>query len=337
MTLDEATLEVRGSETRLERVPIAANLRHDQLDDVVTEASLTGEAPADYAFARRAGVRLPPGAAPEGRSARSCAASPRTSTGPTTTSGSTARRRATTASPTATRRCAISDAPARRAAGPDRGRGDDPGQQHLGRLARRAAACPASTAARPAWRRASRCAWAPRPAPHAGMGVAQYAWATSPLRRYVDLVNQWQIIACARHGRTAALAAPFKPKDAALFSIISAFDAAYARLQRLPAGHRALLDAALAAAERRRRARRRRDEGRPGARRRRCRWCSGRPAPRACRAAARVRVRITGIDLLTLDVHASAARAAGRRGAARPTRRRRPKSGDDEADASRRR
>jgi exoribonuclease-2 len=57
--------------------------------------------------------------------------------------------------------------------------------------------------------------------------VPQYAWATSPLRRYVDLVNQWQIIACARHGRTAALAAPFKPKDATLFSVISAFDAAY--------------------------------------------------------------------------------------------------------------
>jgi exoribonuclease-2 len=67
-----------------------------------------------------------------------------------------------------------------------------------------------------------------KPAPHAGMGVAQYAWSTSPLRRYVDLVNQWQIIACAKHGRTAALVAPFKPKDAALFSVISAFDAAYA-------------------------------------------------------------------------------------------------------------
>jgi exoribonuclease-2 len=59
------------------------------------------------------------------------------------------------------------------------------------------------------------------------MGVAQYAWSTSPLRRYVDLANQWQIIACARHGRTAALVAPFKPKDAALFSVISGFDAAY--------------------------------------------------------------------------------------------------------------
>ncbi|MES2424393.1 MAG: RNB domain-containing ribonuclease, partial [Pseudomonadota bacterium] len=64
--------------------------------------------------------------------------------------------------------------------------------------------------------------------PHAGIGVKSYAWSTSPLRRYTDLVNQWQIIACARHGKTAALAAPFKPKDAELFSIISGFDAAYA-------------------------------------------------------------------------------------------------------------
>jgi len=63
--------------------------------------------------------------------------------------------------------------------------------------------------------------------PHAGLGVKSYAWSTSPLRRYTDLVNQWQIIACAKHGRTAALVAPFKPKDTELFSIISGFDAAY--------------------------------------------------------------------------------------------------------------
>ena len=31
-----------------------------------------------------------------------------------------------------------------------------------------------------------------------------------------------------RHGRAAALAAPFKPRDASLFSIISSFDASYA-------------------------------------------------------------------------------------------------------------
>ena len=65
-------------------------------------------------------------------------------------------------------------------------------------------------------------------APHQGLGVDQYAWSTSPLRRYTDLVNQWQILACASHGVTAPLVAPFKPRDATLFSIVSAFDAAYA-------------------------------------------------------------------------------------------------------------
>jgi exoribonuclease-2 len=63
--------------------------------------------------------------------------------------------------------------------------------------------------------------------PHAGIGVPSYAWSTSPLRRYTDLVNQWQLIACVRHGATAALAAPFKPKDAELFGIITAFESAY--------------------------------------------------------------------------------------------------------------
>jgi exoribonuclease II len=72
--------------------------------------------------------------------------------------------------------------------------------------------------------------------PHAGIGVPSYAWSTSPLRRYTDLVNQWQIIACTRHGATAALAAPFKPKDAELFSIISAFDAAYSGYNGVQSG-----------------------------------------------------------------------------------------------------
>ncbi|MGV3742227.1 MAG: ribonuclease catalytic domain-containing protein [Burkholderiaceae bacterium] len=64
-------------------------------------------------------------------------------------------------------------------------------------------------------------------APHQGLGVDQYAWCTSPLRRYTDLVNQWQVLACVEHGVTAPLAAPFKPKDADLFAVVSAFDAAY--------------------------------------------------------------------------------------------------------------
>ena len=66
---------------------------------------------------------------------------------------------------------------------------------------------------------------------HAGLGVPCYAWSTSPLRRYEDLVNQWQLIATIRHGATAALVVPFKPKDAELFGIISAFEGAHVGYQ----------------------------------------------------------------------------------------------------------
>ncbi len=65
-------------------------------------------------------------------------------------------------------------------------------------------------------------------APHQGLGVDQYAWCTSPLRRYTDLVNQWQILACIEHGKAAPSSAFFRQKDAELFAIVSAFDAAYA-------------------------------------------------------------------------------------------------------------
>ncbi len=54
------------------------------------------------------------------------------------------------------------------------------------------------------------------------MGVSHYAWSTSPLRRYVDLVNQRQLIACVRNE-----AAPYAGNDADLFAVVSAFDAAY--------------------------------------------------------------------------------------------------------------
>ncbi|HUH41184.1 MAG TPA: ribonuclease catalytic domain-containing protein, partial [Castellaniella sp.] len=67
-----------------------------------------------------------------------------------------------------------------------------------------------------------------QPLPHEAIAVPQYIWSTSPLRRYVDLINQGQIIAAAQHGVSARLVAPFKPKDADLFAIIGAFDSQYA-------------------------------------------------------------------------------------------------------------
>ncbi|MHA3904024.1 ribonuclease catalytic domain-containing protein [Castellaniella sp. WN] len=63
--------------------------------------------------------------------------------------------------------------------------------------------------------------------PHESIAVPQYIWSTSPLRRYVDLVNQGQILAAAEHGVSARLAAPFKPKDADLYALIGAFDSQY--------------------------------------------------------------------------------------------------------------
>jgi len=68
------------------------------------------------------------------------------------------------------------------------------------------------------------------PLPHEGLGVAQYAWSSSPLRRYVDLINQWQLIACL-NGDTPH----FKAKSDALFAAMRDFEltyAAYAEFQR---------------------------------------------------------------------------------------------------------
>jgi exoribonuclease II len=69
------------------------------------------------------------------------------------------------------------------------------------------------------------------PLPHEGLGVPQYAWMTSPLRRYCDLVNQWQLIACLRGNPP-----PFPQKSAELFAAMRDFEltyAAYAEFQRL--------------------------------------------------------------------------------------------------------
>jgi exoribonuclease-2 len=225
VTLDEATLAVRSSETKLELVPIAANLRHDQLDAVVTEATLTGglskDTPADYAFAPELAFAF--------RLAKALKA----------------RREVVRGKPETFNRpdynFRLADA-----------EGEPQGHETVTITTRQRGApldlivAEAMILANSTWggwlaehgvpgiyrSQASllpgnKVRMGTKPAPHAGMGVAQYAWATSPLRRYVDLANQWQIIACARHGRTAALVAPFKPKDAALFSVISAFDAAY--------------------------------------------------------------------------------------------------------------
>ena len=65
---------------------------------------------------------------------------------------------------------------------------------------------------------------------HEGLGVDCYAWSSSPLRRYVDLINQWQLLA-----HLAGEAPPFTARSEGLLSAMRDFEityAAYAEFQR---------------------------------------------------------------------------------------------------------
>lgn len=238
VTIDEATLEFKSSETKLERVHVAANLRHDQLDSVVTEEWLTNPAfehqndpqrlsdlRGQLSFLYRLAKELK------------------------------ARREVVRGKPENFNRPDYNF----RLVGNN---GAEPTGNEQVQISVRQRGAPldlivaeAMIVANSTWGSwlaelgvpgiyRSQASMAPgvkvrmgtKALPHAGIGVKAYSWATSPLRRYTDLVNQWQIIACARHGATAALAAPFKPKDADLFSIISSFDAAYSAYNGYQAG-----------------------------------------------------------------------------------------------------
>jgi exoribonuclease II len=235
VTLDEATLAISGTATRLEQVPIAANLRHDKLDAVFTEE-----------FFEAASAGAPPAGVPWGielcflhRLARHLKA----------------QREIVRGKPENFNRPDYNFSL-------DNPGGQEPEGNEKVSISIRKRGAPldlivaeAMILANSSWGEwlaehgvpgiyRSQASLAPgvkvrmgtKALPHAGIGVKSYAWATSPLRRYTDLVNQWQIIACVTHGRTAALAAPFKPKDAELFSIISGFDGAYSAYNGFQAG-----------------------------------------------------------------------------------------------------
>lgn len=226
VTLDEATLQIRETLTRLDLVPIISNLRHDKLDTTFTEAffetALSSAPPTNVAW----GVEL----CFLHRLARHLKA----------------QREVVRGKPENFNRPDYNfklDNP---------GGGEPQGDEAVSISIRQRGApldlivAEAMILANSTWGEwlaehgvpgiyRSQASMAPgvkvrmgtKALPHAGIGVKSYAWSTSPLRRYVDLVNQWQIISCVRHGRTAALAAPFKQRDTELFAIISGFDATY--------------------------------------------------------------------------------------------------------------
>ncbi len=69
------------------------------------------------------------------------------------------------------------------------------------------------------------------PAPHQGLGVAQYLWASSPLRRYVDFINQRQIISILQNEPPC-----YEKNDTKLFSAMQDFEAAYAAYNEFQRG-----------------------------------------------------------------------------------------------------
>jgi exoribonuclease-2 len=229
LRVDETTLEILGSETRLESVFIAANLRHDLLDDVVTEAWLANPAtklPAgkDIPHMPHAQLAFLYRLAQHRKAQREVVrGKPENFNRPdynfrvNTLDGQT---------PKGGERVEISQrhrgAPLDLMVAEAMILANSTWGQWLADLG-----VPGIYRSQASLLPGVKVRMGTKALPHAGIGVPCYAWSTSPLRRYTDLVNQWQIIACAQHGNTAALAAPFKPKDVELFSIISGFEAAY--------------------------------------------------------------------------------------------------------------
>ncbi len=302
VTLDEATLEIRDRSTRLERVHVQANLRHDKLEAHISEDTLLSTGQASLPFHRELAFsfRLAQHLKAQREVVRG---KPENFNRPDFNFKLEGRDGTQEEPPHGGETVIISQR--------QRGSPLDLLVAELMILANSSWGAWLAELGVPGIYR-SQASLAPgikvrmgtKPAPHAGMGVSHYTWASSPLRRYVDLVNQWQVIACARHGRTAALAAPFKPKDAQLFSVVSSFDAAYtayADFQRgierywtlrwleqngvneLPA---TVLKDGLVRAEQL-----------PLV----FKVAGAEPLPRGTRLMARVQ----GVDLLTLDVHAT--------------------------------
>jgi exoribonuclease-2 len=61
------------------------------------------------------------------------------------------------------------------------------------------------------------------PSAHLGLGTTHYAWASSPLRRFVDLVNQWQLLSLM-----TGEPPPFSRNAETMLAAVHDFEATYA-------------------------------------------------------------------------------------------------------------
>ena len=222
----DAGWRIVASSSRIERVPIVDNLRHNLLDDVVTEANLASGA-GDYPrkreltvlwhfakalHAKRQEARVASGLRPESHQRADYNFRVDTADGEDRIA-ITERRRGAPLDTVVAELMILANST-------------------WGKLLADRGVAGIYRAQNAAFGPAGRVRMITHPAPHAGLGVAQYAWSTSPLRRYVDLVNQWQIASCLDGGATIsstpASTPAFAQNDADLFGIVSGFDAAYA-------------------------------------------------------------------------------------------------------------
>ncbi|HEU4620775.1 MAG TPA: RNB domain-containing ribonuclease [Burkholderiaceae bacterium] len=214
--VDLASGECVASESRIERVPIEANLRHDVLDAVINEETLADTTTtfpfkaelqvlwraAQFLSAQRERVR----GKPEPRNRADFSFRVETIDGEERVRIEQRRRDAPLDRLVAEWMIFVNSAWGRRL--------DDAGVPCIYRTQ--------TQWARPGSKQSS-VRMTTVPAAHIGIGVTHYAWSSSPLRRYIDLVNQWQLLAVLRLQRP-----PFEKGSADLFAIIGAFDAAYA-------------------------------------------------------------------------------------------------------------
>lgn len=207
MTVDDATLSIEKSETRLERIAVSRNLRYDKIDELVTEEAIrSGTLPLEFGeemswlwfFAKRL----------------------------------LADREAVRGRPEVMGRVDWYFAL--------EGEGEDAEIHVLGR--RRGEPLDLLVAelmivANKIWglwleehqaagiyrcQRMGRVRMTTVPGPHDGLGVVRYAWCTSPLRRYVDLINQRQMINVVMGNDPV-----YANNEQALHEIVSEFDTIY--------------------------------------------------------------------------------------------------------------
>ena len=204
-----ADLRVTGHETRIERVPVVANLRHHDIEPVFNESTLAGELP-EFAFRDELKLLwelatvLEAGRGKQGANQNQAdynfvvdwqASTPQ---GPGRIEIGERRRGSPLDKLVAELMIVANSTWGRELA--------DAGIAALYR-AQSAGKVRMTTVA----------------APHEGLGVDCYAWSSSPLRRYVDLLNQWQLIAWLRNETP-----PFTAKSEAMLAALRDFELTYA-------------------------------------------------------------------------------------------------------------